>query len=425
MQKTQKGKKRILIVGGGYGGLKTAITLQKRHADAEIILISKHDYHYQTTLLHKVAIGTLSEQKAKIYYRTILKSVKFIKDKVMEIKPEQNLVIGKFDNYNYDILVIALGFKPNFFDIKGAKEHTYKLTSLNAALLLKKHIEWKFKDFHITKDLSDLSFIVCGTGFTSIEFAAELAHSLDKLCQMYGLDKSLVKITCIGRSDRILPVFPPDLAQNAAKKLEDLGVTFINNADVIECTKDGVILQKKAPKNNDTKEIEKTEKKAGPIEPQTLKITGNITLWGTGVKGSDIIEHYSKINSTQGRMPVDTTLKSIDYENIYVVGDCATSKREMKFVPTAQLATQMGEYLGNLLADELSGKTQHADFKFINRGSICSLGHLDATGVIFGRKINGEFGAFMKNLVENRWLFGIGGLKMVIRKGQFRYRSSD
>ena len=64
--------KKILIVGGGYGGLNTAIRLQKRHANADITLISKHDYHYQTTLLHKVAIGTLSDRKAKIYYRDII-----------------------------------------------------------------------------------------------------------------------------------------------------------------------------------------------------------------------------------------------------------------------------------------------------------------------------------------------------------------
>lgn len=315
-------------------------------------------------------------------------------------------MVGKFGgDYHYDILVVALGFKPNFFGIPGAKEHTYKLTSLNAALKLGKHIEWQFKDYHIDKDPLNLSFIVCGAGFTSIEFVAELATNSKKICQIYGLDPKNVKITCIGRSERILPIFSPDLSAKTQKFLENLGVTFMNNTKVVECIKHGVVVQ---DANGEIK----------VIECKTV-------LWSAGVKGNDTIEHYSKINSIDGKISVDGQLKSTDFDNIYVVGDCATSKREVKFVPTAQIATQMGEYVGHLLADKLEGKNNKADFKFINRGSICSLGHLDAIGYVFGRKVNGEIGAFMKNLIENRWLFGIGGLKMVIKKGQFRYRSSD
>ena len=116
---------KILIVGGGYGGLKTAMTLQKRNVNAQVTLISKHDYHYQTTLLHKIAVGTLSERKAKIYYRSLLKSVRFIKDKVMEICPLNHKVVGKYSEYDYDILVIALGFKPDDFGIKGVSVYDY------------------------------------------------------------------------------------------------------------------------------------------------------------------------------------------------------------------------------------------------------------------------------------------------------------
>ncbi len=91
---------KILIAGGGYGGLKTALTLQKRNPNAQITLISKHDYHYQTTLLHKIAVGTLGERKAKIYYRPLLPKVSFIKDKVMELCPEENKVIENLVNMN-------------------------------------------------------------------------------------------------------------------------------------------------------------------------------------------------------------------------------------------------------------------------------------------------------------------------------------
>lgn len=395
----------ILIVGGGYGGLKTALTLQKRHTNAKVTLLSKHDYHYQTTLLHKVAVGTLSERKAKIYYRTLLNRVAFVKDKVMEICPEQNKVIGKLGEYSYDILVIALGFKPDDFGIKGVREYAFKLSSLNASLALAKHIEWKFKDYHLKKDPNDLSFVICGSGLTGVEFTAELAHDLKRLCHIYGIDRKEVKITCIGRSSQVLPVFDPKLSQKAQKKLEDLGVKILNGVSVKECQSDGVIVSEGG---------------------EERKICAHTVLWSAGVKGNDSIEYFSKMTSHKGRLKVDSKLKSEDYPNIYVVGDCAIyAQREVIYVPTAQLATQMGEYVGNLLADMVEGKTEIKDFKFINRGSVCSIGHLDGVGVVFGYKISDGVSAFFKNLIENRWLFGIGGLKMVFKKGQFRYRSSD
>lgn len=395
----------ILIVGGGYGGLKAALTLQKRHTKANVTLISKHDYHYQTTLLHKIAVGTLSDRKAKIFYRTLLKEVKFVKDKAMEICPEHNKVIGKNGEYFYDILVIALGFKPDDLGVKGVREYAFKLSSLNASLSLSKHIEWKFKDYHLNKNPHDLSFVVCGTGLTGIEFASELAHSLEKISQIYGINREEIQVTCVGRSRQVLPVFDENLSLKAQKKLEAVGVKFLNSVTVKECQKDGVVIVR---------------------EGKEEKIFANTILWSAGVKGNDSIEYFSKMTSHKGRLKVDSQLKSEDYSNIYVVGDCAIyAQREVVYVPTAQLATQMGEYVGNLLADIAEGKTEHEDFRFINRGSVCSLGHLDGVGVVFGQKVSGCVSAFFKNTIENRWLFGIGGLKMVIKKGQFRYRSSD
>lgn len=396
---------KILIIGGGYGGLKTALTLQKRNANAQITLISKHDYHYQTTLLHKIAVGTLGERKAKIYYRPLLKNVAFIKDKVMELCPAQNKVLGKLGEYEYDILVVALGFKPDDFGIKGVKEYAYKLSSLNASLRLCKHIERKFKDYHITQNKNDLSFIICGSGLTGVEFSAELASDVPRLCKIYGINPQDVKISCIGRSENVLPVFPQKLKNKAESKLASMGVTLYNKTSVLECQSDGVLIS---------------------CNGEQSKIYGNTILWSAGVKGNDSIESYSDIQNQKGRLKVNAQLRSVDYENIYVVGDCAIyAQKDVIYVPTAQLATQMGEYVGNLLSDKLEGKTQHKDFKFINRGSVCSIGHLDGVGVVFGKKISGELSAFVKNSIENRWLFGIGGLKMVFKKGQFRYRSSD
>lgn len=407
---TQENKQipRILILGGGYGGLRVALTLQETlgENEAQITLINKHDYHYQTTLLHKVAIGTLSARKARIYYRKILnpRKITFIKEKVLEIHPTEKRVICSRSGYCYDYLVVALGFKPETFGVKGADKFTYKLSSLNAALKLTKNIENKFKDYTLTQDYNDLRVIVCGTGFTSIEFAAELATQLGDLCEICGINRDVAQVICIGRSERILPVFDDKLADIATQKLLKLGVKLITNAKVVECKENSVIVER-----NGIQE----------------EIFGNTIVWGAGVRGSDVVQN-SSLQNKRGRINVDPSLRSFEYPEIFVVGDCAEVKsKDVIHAPTAQLSAQMGDYVGVYLANLLRGKKNEKDFKFIHRGTVCSIGHTDGVGVVFGKNLQGELAAFMKNTIENRWLFSIGGFKMVFRKGQFRYRTSN
>lgn len=400
-------KPKILILGGGYGGLRTAITLQNNLKDeAEVTLISKHDYHYQTTLLHKVAIGTLSARKARIYIRKILdlNKVHFIKDKILSFEPEAKRVIGNGGVYEYDYLVIALGFRPDDFGIKGVKKYAHKLSSLNAALKLDKLIEYRFKEYCHTKNADDLSVIVCGTGFTGIEFAAELASRLDELCLISGIPRNVPKLTCIGRSERILPMFSKASSALAQKKLEAYGVEIICNGEVQECREDGVII-----KHND----------------EIKHIKGNTILWSAGVKGNDSLEK-SCFTTTKGRIKVDEFLRCPEYHNVYVVGDCAIyASRDAVHAPTAQLSAQMGDYVGKSLIKILKNQTQKETFAFAHRGTVCSIGHTDGVGIVYKRAISGEMAAFLKNFIENKWLFGIGGLKLVLKNGQFRYRTSN
>ena len=408
MQETQSHPK-VLIIGGGYGGLKAALGLQRKlKTQADITLISKHDYHYQTTLLHKVAIGTLSSRKARIFYRKILdpKKIRFIKDKIIELCPEENKVIGNGGVYEYDYLIIALGFRPDHLGVKGVGKNTYRLSSLNAALKLMKNIENKFKEYTHTKNVQDLSVIVCGTGFTGIEFTAELATQLDELCLICGIDRSLPKITCIGRSEHILPVFNDKLATAAESKLKKLGVRIVSNATIEEVRDDRVIARYK-----------------GQDEP--LEILGNTIIWSAGVKGSEIIEQ-SILPNKKGRIPVNAQLQCEAYPNIYVVGDSAQARdKDIIHAPTAQLSAQMGDYIAELFVAKLANKPFTRPFVFHHKGTVCSIGHTDGVGMVFGRGVKGELAAFIKNTIENKWLYNIGGFDIVFKKGQFRYRTSN
>lgn len=397
--------KNILILGGGYGGLKCAVTLQKKlqEPNVKVTLISKHDYHYQTTLLHKVAAGTYSARKARVFFRKILNKINFIKDNIEEIDIKTKQVHGSKGCYGYDFLVIALGFEANSFDIKGVDEFAYKLSDISEALKLRQNIESKFKDFSFNSDINDLKFIVVGSGFTGVEFASEFAIRAKELCHISDVDNSLVKTYLIGRSERILPMFDEKLSQIAKEKLTNIGIKIIQ-ANVIECQKDGVLIEQNG---------------------EISKIKANTTLWSAGVKGNKAIKN-SNLETKNSRVEVNKFLQMKENPEVFVIGDCAiATQRDIIHAPTAQLASQMGEYCAKNLILLAQGKQLEKGFKFKHRGTVCSIGHTDAVGVAYKMSFTGEIAAFLKNFIENRWLFGIAGLSMVLRKGQFRFRSSD
>lgn len=400
---------KILILGGGYGGLKCAITLQNHFAKwrnkAQITLISKHDYHYQSTLLHKVAIGTYNARKARIYFRNILnhKKITFIKDTVLKI--EGNRVVGKHESYEFDYLVIALGFKPNTFNIAGVDEYAFKLYSANAALKIRKHIEDKFKDFKFNtapNAINDLHFNICGSGFTGVEFAAELANQSRELAHICGIDHKLVQINLISKTPKVLPMFADKLRSVAEKKLKKLGINLVCGA-VVECKENGVIIE-----HNGTH----------------FALNAHTTIWCAGVKGNEVVGQSFACQND--RIKVNEFLQMPQNERIFVLGDCAiAAQRDIIHAPTAQLANQMGEYCAQNLIDLLRGRKLKKPFKFVHRGTVCSIGHTDGVGFVFKMNVSGEMAAFFKNVIENKWIFGIGGLINVLKKGQFRFRSSS
>ena len=401
---------KILILGGGYGGLKCAITLQNHFAKirqkAQITLISKHDYHYQSTLLHKVAVGTYSARKARIYFRKILDSRKiaFIKDTIKRIDGDK--VIGKYDTYSFDFLVIALGFKANSFGIKGVSEFAFKLHSANAALKIRAQIEKNFKDFKLKNDANDLRFNICGSGFTGVEFAAELANQSKELADICGISRDLVQVNIISKAPKVLPMFSDKLRDIAESKLKKLGVNLIVG-EVIEVQKNAVII------------------KSADLRESNAKIRANTTIWCAGVRGNEVIS-ASEFQSRNDRIKVNEFLRLPNDERVFVIGDCALAvERDIIHAPTAQLANQMGEFVALRLIDLINGKALKKPFKFHHKGTVCSIGHTDGVGFVFGVSVCGEIAAFFKNMIENKWILSIGGLKNVLKKGQFRFRSSS
>lgn len=400
-------KPKIVILGAGYGGLMTATRLQKAVGmnEAEIVLINKNEYHYETTWLHEASAGTLHHNRVRYDIKTVIdgNKVEFIKDTAVEIKTDEKKVILENGEVEYDYLVVALGGESETFGIKGLKEYAYSIVNVNAARQIREHIEYQFATYNTEVEKKDerLTIVVGGAGFTGIEFLGELGNRIPELCREYDVDFEKVKIICVEAAPMVLPGFDPELVEYAVAKLEKKGVEFRIGTAIKECTPDGIIVGK------GDEEIE--EIKAGTV------------VWAAGVRGNGIIEK-SGFESMRGRVKVQPDLRAPGHDNVFIVGDCSLIINEeinRPYPPTAQIAMQQGEVCARNILALVRNKTELETFKPDIKGTVCSLGDDDAIGVAFGKKMVGSKASFMKKMVDNRALYMIGGASLVMKKGKF------
>lgn len=391
---------KILILGAGYGGLMTAVRLQKQmnYNEADVTLVNKHDYHYFTTWLHEPAAGTKDPDKCRVEIESLLDTskVKFKKATVSEIKKdEKKVVLDSGEELSYDYLVIGLGSEPETFGIQGLKEHAFSIRSINSVREIREHIEYCFAKYKMEKRPELLTFIVGGAGFTGIEFVGELADRVPELCEEFDVDRSVVKIYNIEAAPTVLPGFDPELVNYAMEVLSRKGVEFKISTAIKECTPEGVVLA-------DGEEIK-----------------SNTVVWTGGVRGNSIIEKAG-FETMRGRVKVDPYLRAPGHEDVFIVGDGAliiNEETNRPYPPTAQIAIQQGENLApNLLAAIRGG--QMKPFVPALKGTVASLGKGEAIGLVGDKKIYGSTAALMKKIIDNRSLFLLGGLSLVMKKAK-------
>jgi NADH dehydrogenase len=196
-------KPKVVVLGAGYGGIMTTIHLQKQLGvnEAEITLINKNDYHYETTWLHEVSAGTLHHDRARVSVTDLINKnkVTFMKDTVTDINIEQKKVILKNNQeIEYDYLVIALGYESETFGIKGLKEHAFSISNINTARQIREHLDYTFATYNNLEEKPEgmMTIIVGGAGFTGIEFVAEIANRVPKLCKEFDIPRDTAYRIC-------------------------------------------------------------------------------------------------------------------------------------------------------------------------------------------------------------------------------------
>lgn len=383
-------KPKIVVLGAGHAGLTTAKKLIQKLSpeQAEVVLVNKHNYHYEATWLHEVAAGTISPNDARVMISDVISPNKatLVYDTVVEIKKDEKRVVLENGDITYDYLVVALGWKSNDFGIKGMAENAFAIEDIDSSRLISEHIEYQFAKFNNDENAEkeSLNILVGGAGFTGIEFVGELADKVPQLCRKYDIDRSKVKIINVEAAPSILPMFEQDLSTYARKALEERGVDIKMAAPIKECTPEGFIIGE-----------ENELIKAGTI------------VWTGGVKGSPILEK-SGFEMVKGKVNVNADLRMEGEEELFVIGDCSwvwDNEGDRPYAPTAQLAMQEADYVAdNIIA--LMKKEPLKDFVFDNKGTVASLGHSDGIGSIFnGYKLTGKKAAAMKKVIDNRSLY--------------------
>lgn len=396
-------KARIVILGAGYAGMNTAVTLSKKLGanDASITLVNKHDYHYQTTWLHEPAAGTMEPEAARVTISTVLNTnrVHFIQDEVVEIKREEKKVLLKDGEVPYDYLVVSLGAVSETFGVPGVHEHAFTKWTLNGARQVKGHIEKQFASYHNGEDQHEgrLTFVVAGAGFTGMEFIGELSERVPELCKKYDVPREAVRLYVVEAAPMALPGFDPELVEYGMNVLESRGVEFKINTPIKEVTETGV--------------------KIGEGE----EIKAETIVWATGVRGNPVIEK-SGFEANRGRVKVEPDLRAPGHDDVFIIGDCAliiNEEANRPYPPTAQIAMQMAKTCAHNVMTLVGGGSNLATFKPDIKGTVASLGGKEAIGVVGSKKLYGGTASFMKKMIDNRALLMLGGPLLALKKGKF------
>ncbi|QGG48505.1 NAD(P)/FAD-dependent oxidoreductase [Heliorestis convoluta] len=398
-------KAEILVLGAGYGGIMTTLHLQKMLAseEASITLVNKHPYHYQTTLLHENAAGTAHQDQNRVNIEEVIdtKRVTFIQDEVTTILTEKKQVLLKNGRtLSYDYLVVALGFEPATFGIPGLKEHSFCIRSINEARKIREHIQCTFARYHHEKRDEMLTIVVGGAGFTGIEFVGELVERVPVLCKEFDIDPQKVRIINVEAGPTILPGFAPELVEYAYNYLKSRGVEFYLKSMLKACHSDGVTIAQ-----GEQEEI----------------IKADTVVWTGGVQGNSLVSQ-SGFPTQRGRVEVRKDLRAPHDDHTFVIGDCSVlydQESGRPYPPSAQVTIQQAETCANNIKALLKGEALQ-DIKIEIKGTVASLGSEEAIGVVFGKMLVGKKAVLMKKIIDNRYLFMLGGLGLLLKKGKLK-----
>jgi len=387
-----KNKKKIVILGGGYGGVECTRKLEKYFRDddnVEIILISEDNFLLFTPMLPQVAAGMLATRHIVMPIRTIIKKTTFYEGRVKNIDPYGKIVNlwGTSEkrgvSIHYDFLVVSLGSETNFFGMSDVEKHAYTIKTLNDALTIRNRVidmlEQAENEPNPILRKSLLNFVIVGGGFAGIETAGEIMDLLIDARKYYpNISRDEIKVFVLEALPNILPGFSEKLAKFAHQLLTKHGIeiklkTTVTSFDGYE------IMMKKIDDNTDNKEISERE----AIQTRTV-------IWTAGVTPVNTIKR-SMFKTERGKIIVNDFLEVMEFPGVFAVGDCALfvdPTTERPFPPTAQLAEAQAKSAAYNLHSLIKNQKMKK-FEYKSKGQMAIIGKRNGVASFFGMNISG------------------------------------
>ncbi len=359
-------KPKVVILGGGFGGLAAARALYK---SAEVTVVDRHNFQTFLPLLYQVSTAGLAADHVAYPIRGALRktNIKFRMGSPISIDHKNNEVkLDSSEVLKFDHLIVALGSVSADFGIPGVNEYALGMKTVHEALTIRAEIMRRFEDLCRFEDDTKLSISVIGGGPTGVEMAgaiAELIRGPLKSDQAHAA--AHIQVSLIEAGPRLLPPFAPSLSERTKKDLEKLGVKIMLNAAVKAIEHRKIILK------------------------DDSEIKSEITIWAAGVKGSDAMAQLN-LPTHGNRVAVEPTMQVKNYPNVWALGDIAGAVgKDGKPLPmVAPVAIQQGKFIAKQIA-RLMAKKPLTEFKYLDKGSMATIGRNKAIVQVKGIKIAG------------------------------------
>jgi NADH:ubiquinone reductase (H+-translocating) len=397
--------KRIVIVGGGFAGIEFAKKMN--HPEYQIVLLDKNNYHQFQPLFYQVATAGIEPSAISYPFRKLFQNktnFHFRLAEVNEILPSAKLLNTTIGQISYDILVLAMGAKTNYYGNKDLEKYTYPLKSISDSLSFRNSILNKFEQALLKSNREDihqlLQFVVVGGGPTGVEVSGALAEMKKFILpkDYPELDFNLMKIYLIEGSDRLLNGMTLFSSEHAKHYLRSMGVDVILN-----------------------KSVKSYNGRTLVLSDQT-KIEADTVIWAAGIKGAGVKGLNENVYLPNQRLRVDDYNRVKGYEDIFALGDLAA--HEATSPQVAQGAIQQGLLLARNLNhgfNPIKWKSYH----YFDKGSMATVGRNKAVAEIMGLKFSGFLAWFVWMFIHLMSILGFKNKVQTLINWAWSYFSYD
>jgi NADH dehydrogenase len=405
---------RVIILGGGFGGLNAVQRLKR--APVEVILIDRRNFHLFQPLMYQIATGSLSPGEIAAPLRGVLsrqKNTQVLLGEVSDIDPvAKKIQLLDGATFDYDSLIVATGSQTSYYGNDSWREWAPSLKSVEEATAIRHKILYAFEraERAATHEESRawLTFVIVGAGATGLELAGALAEIANETLKhdFRHINPQEARILLVEGGPRVLPSFPEDLSAKAEKLVSKLGVEVMKGVMVTSIDANGVTFRRG----------DKTE-----------SLAAHTVLWAGGVEtttfGKKLAQRTHAETDKSGRIKVNPDLTIPNYPDIFIVGDLAHAiDKDGKPMPgVAQVAIQGGAFAAKTIKARIQNKKTDPAFRYFNKGDMAVIGRAAAVANIFGFHLSGFIAWFAWLFVHLMYLVEFQNRVMVFIQWGFEF----